>query len=194
MSYMFKENSELRVLASRLCTLQFPADVFRFLSRPLLPGWKDCAASTRASVIVNALSECVRGHTHTPRGALFTAWYPAILTSWRVSFWPVGLWGGKLGCGPSILSWAFPSVSNTEETQKICEVNHLCVSVCTRSCVCVENSTVPRRWSIDWERTDAASWCTPPLSCLRTKGLLELNRGTATGTLRRYLKHSRNTL
>lgn len=57
---------------------------------------------------------------------MLTAWYPVILTSWRVSFWPVRLWGERLDCGPSILSSASPSASDTVETQvPVVKVIHL---------------------------------------------------------------------
>lgn len=96
------------------------------------PGRKDCVAWTRVSVIMNALYVWMHA-MQCP----FTAWYPVILTSWQVSFSPAGLWGGRLGCGPSILSWAFPSVSNTEEIQKHVNVVIHCVSFCA----CIGYST-----------------------------------------------------
>lgn len=68
MSYMFKENSDPSVLTSGLCTLQFPTDVSRFLSRLLLPAERIVRPQPeQVWLLMPFPSVCADTHTHTPR-------------------------------------------------------------------------------------------------------------------------------
>lgn len=93
---LFQENVPYRDV--RICALIFRCCLM----------WSSFSLEPKGQWILDwSCSDCQR----------LTPWCPVIRTFWQVSFSLWALWVGRLDYGPSILSSASPSVSNTVDTQ-----------------------------------------------------------------------------